>query len=200
MGLSEQDLKTLLATDLNTNFPAFVRAYESRVFAYVWYLLRQWQDAEDVAQQTFINAYRALLNFSWLQLEELALESWLFTIARNLSFNHRSRIGARQSQVISLEQLRECEQSDEKTDRSYPSPEATVEQKESREELYRYIGLLSEQHRETLLLHYIAGLSYPQIALILKNPLNTVKSNGRRGFKQLKQIIQANYVKEEVKE
>jgi RNA polymerase sigma-70 factor, ECF subfamily len=199
MGLREQDIKTLLATDLNTHFPTFVHAYERRLFAYVWCLLHHWQDAEDVVQQTIVNTYRAFSHFSWIQFEELALEPWLFKIARNLSWNHRSRIGARQSQLLSMEQLQTCEQGDDTTNGSYPSPEVAVEWQESCDELRTCIGLLPELYREPLILHYIADLSYPQVAQVLNQPLNTIKSNGYRGFKQLQQLIQAKNVKEEVK-
>jgi RNA polymerase sigma factor (sigma-70 family) len=69
------------------------------------------------------------------------------------------------------------------------SPEEEFEWKETREELYSNINRLPDALRLPVFLHYIHELEYREIARILDLPLNTVKSNGRRGWLQLQKII-----------
>ncbi len=189
MGLCDQDLETLLVANLDASFYLLVEAYQYRLFGYVLHLLRHYQDAEDVVQNAFINAYKALSRYTWLQIEELDLEAWLFTIARNLALNYRSREGRRYAQLTSLDLPEGHELLDEGVYNCCFSLEAIVERKEVHEELYACIERLPEMYREPMILHYIIGFSYQKIAEMLDQPLNTVKSNGYRGFKKLQELV-----------
>lgn len=189
MALCDQDLKTLLAADLTTYFYLLVEAYERRLYGFIFCRLRQSQDTEDIVQDTFVNAYRALQKYTWLQIEELKLKAWLFTIAYHLALNHKSRIGAHQSQMDSINVLEEKGHLEGTEDSHHLLPEIEMERKEAYAELYVCIGQLPEGYREVISLHYIAELSYPEIAVMLNQPLNTTKNKGYRGLEKLKEMM-----------
>jgi RNA polymerase sigma factor (sigma-70 family) len=175
-----QELKKLLMADLKANFRWLVLCYQHTLYNFVRYMLQHPQDAEDLVQEIFVKVYGVLSSFSPSQWERLELKPWLFTIARNDSLNYVSRVGRRQSKQVSLDGPSERERE--------------MENKETLEELYKCIQQLSDPLRASVVLHYIIGLPYYEIAVILNQPENTVKSNGRRGFKALQTMM-----KEEVK-
>jgi RNA polymerase sigma-70 factor, ECF subfamily len=191
---NNQELKKLLMANLNANFRWLVLCYQHPLYNFVRYMLQHPQDAEDLVQEIFVKVYGVLLTFSPSQWERLELKPWLFTIARNDSLNYVSRVGRRQSKQVSLDQPGEREIFEGTVNKHYHSPEREMENKETLEELYKCIQQLSDPLRASVVLHYIIGLPYHEISVILNQPENTVKSNGRRGFKVLQTMM-----KEEVK-
>ena len=78
-------------------FGKIVDAYQSRIFGFVRRMLKNEEEAQDVAQEVFIRAYQALHRFDGRS----SLRTWLFRIAANLCID-RSRRSDRQAQVVSL--------------------------------------------------------------------------------------------------
>lgn len=189
-----QELKKLLMADLQANFRWLVLCYQDALYNFVRYMLQNPQDAEDLVQELFVKVFGILSSSSPQQWERLELKPWLFTIARNDSLNFVGRAGRRQSKQVSLDRPGERVIFEETVSKHYHSPEREIENKETLEELYRCIKQLSDPLRVSVVLHYIIGLPYQEIAIILNQPENTVKSNGRRGFKALQAMM-----KEEVK-
>jgi RNA polymerase sigma-70 factor, ECF subfamily len=189
-----QELKKLLVADLKANFLWLVVYYQHKLYNFVRYMLQHPQDAEDLVQEIFVKVYGALSSFSPSQWERLELQPWLFAIARRESLNYVSRVSRRQSKQVSLDQPAEWEIFEDTVHKHYPSSEGEVGDREALEELYKCIRQLSDPLRAPVVLHYIIGLPYSEIAMILNQHENTVKSNGRRGFKVLQAIM-----KEEVK-
>lgn len=189
MGLDDQDLKMLLAANLDTSFELFVLAYQRKLYVLVWYMIHHRQDAEDIVQDTFIRAYRALASLSSDEMQALKLRSWLFKIAYNLSLNYINRYAGFQSQLLSID-LPEGKDYFEGTALGQcPSPEVEIELREIRDNIYICVNQLSISLRIPILLHYITGLSYHEIAEVLHQPVNTVKSNGRRGLMKLQEML-----------
>ncbi len=88
----EEELKQLLAKDVNENFELVVLIYQHRLKAYAYCLLHHEQNAEDVLQEVFISAYRALLKRSPAQIKTLKLTPWLFTAVHHRCINQISII------------------------------------------------------------------------------------------------------------
>lgn len=200
--LCDERLKALLAENLSMYFELLMLAYQHKLMTFVCFIYAR-QYAEDIVQETFINAYKALSKYSMPQIQELKLKPWLFRIAYNLSQNHRKRYERFSEQFISISiDVPEGKELLEEMDHGQcVSAETEAEWEESRQEentcirqLHVRILRLPKALQFPVILHYIAGLEYPEIAKELDQPLNTVKSNGRRGFKKLQEMM-----REEVK-
>jgi RNA polymerase sigma-70 factor (ECF subfamily) len=131
-------------------YTALVRRHQVWVVRHLWHLLGRRSDAEDVAQEAFVRAYRALPSLGDVQ----KFEPWLRRLATRLAFNH---------------------QRDAKTRRGYeervPLPR-TIESCgaaiEAREVLQNVLGRIRPSHREILLLHYVEELSIKEISDLLE--------------------------------
>ncbi len=197
MGPCDHDLKALLAVDLNAYFDLLVLAYQQTLYALVFHIVRNRQDAEEVVQDAFIKAHRALSEKSSSEIQMLKLRPWLSTIAYHHALNY---IRGLRSQSVSID-LPEGREIFEATEGGqHLSPEVEIESKETCNELYASIERLPNAFRDTIILHYLAYLPYCEIAEILHQPLNTVKSRGLRGLKMLHEMLkEREHMKEEVK-
>jgi RNA polymerase sigma-70 factor, ECF subfamily len=118
-------------------------------------------DAEDLTQDTFLRAYENLHRYD----RRWAFSTWLFTIARRTSLNHRRRIRpANDTQAVEAAHA----------DSSAPLEELVVE--ESRRRLWdRAAGVLSEEQLTALWLHYVEEMPAPEIARVLERSWTSVK-------------------------
>lgn len=155
-----------------TAFDAILARYQDRVYGYVRRMVDNETDAEDITQEVFWKAFRALPHFR----EQSSLQTWLFRIATNLCRDWHRR---RQREGLWLrfgdsdgEQERPCvDLPDTRSD-----PQHLVLQRELSEVLQHAILLLPMPLREVVVLHDIEAMPYEQVAQILGIPLGTVKS------------------------
>ena len=185
---ADERLKELLAENLFERFELLVLVYQNQLITYVCSIYDR-RYAEDIVQETFINAYKALSKSSTEKILALRLRSWLFTIAHNLALNHRRKY--KNITLISTDLPEGRDLLEKAESGQHPSPQANVEQRESCDELYRAIQQLPELQKTIVSMHYIAGLDYKQIAKIVHRPLNTAKSYGLRGLEKLQEIMKA---------
>ncbi len=181
MTQDEGRLAESLATDLDNAFTRLVSVYQHRLYAF---LLRQTgspQDAEDIVQEAFIQAYFALGAYPVQRVRTLKIHPWLYKIALNIFYNRRrtSRL-----QYTSLDEPK-GEQHLELEDEVNRQPEAIFEGHESVRELEMLVVRLPEQYREAVNLYYFVGLSYQEIADVLNLPMGTVKTHLHRGVRLL---------------
>lgn len=167
-------------------FRQLVLRFERPVLSVISRLIRDPATAEDVAQETFVKAYRHLARYE----PEHRLASWLFKIAHNTAIDHLRR---RRPETVPLETpSSEGEGNWEK----FPAPEHEgPEAQTARAELARAVelalGELREQYREILELRFQQGLSYEEIAEIMGLALGTVKVQLHRARKQLAERLRA---------
>ena len=139
-------------------FEALISTFEKPLFNYAHRLLLDPHDAEEVVQDTFVRAHRALTRkYTEAQCRDLQLRAWLFSIARNLSRNKRR--GKRHE----LEQ----QMSENGSEMQVVSPLSIVCEAEKREDLGRLddaIRTLPEDVRELIVLRFIEEMSYAEIA------------------------------------
>ncbi len=94
--MDEDELPRRLAADLEAAFPAFLELEQGRVYSIALRLTGQPAEAEDLAQDTFIRAYRALSGWEPARIRELAVRPWLASIVVNLVRNRaRARAAGR---------------------------------------------------------------------------------------------------------
>ena len=152
-------------------FDLLVLRYQHKVVKLVARLLRDPAEAEDVAQEAFIKAYRALGSFRG----DSAFYTWLYRIAVNTA---RNSIASRQRRPLAYEaELSESEQSAVASRMSHTdTPEANLLSEEIRTTVNRAIEELPEDLRTAIILREVEGLSYEEIAAAMDCPVGTVRS------------------------
>src|SRR5919201_2032012 len=96
----EADLNQLLATNLEAGFEPVVRAYVQRLFAFAYAMSGNAADAEEVAQDAFLRAHRALRRYEPERVRQLSLSAWLHRIALNVL---RNRLRGRRPVLVPLD-------------------------------------------------------------------------------------------------
>ena len=154
-------------------FNEIVLRYKSKVYNYIFRMVRGAADAEDLTQETFVRAYLSIHSFQ----SRASLNTWLFRIATNLCIDF-SRKKRTQAPTTSLQM--DGEEDQEETQREIPDvafdPQRLMLNKELGQRLEEAIRELPEKLRTVVLLYDIEGLPYEEIAAIAGCPLGTVKS------------------------
>lgn len=180
MDQDEEDLLSLLATDLDRHFRQLVILYQQRLYNFALRLVGSPQDAEDIVQETFLRTYHALKSYPVLKVRALRLRQWLYTITLNI-FRNRQRKSEHQSIPLDTSEgspLLEIENSS-------CGPEEEAYWHEWRRELEMQLASLSERYRVAVTLYYFEDLSYAEIAELLNQPIGTVKAHVYRALHQL---------------
>jgi RNA polymerase sigma-70 factor, ECF subfamily len=150
------------------------------VFRLAYRILGNAQDAEDVVQDTFVTAYRAIATFRG----DGTIGAWLRTIAARLALRHATRRSAtRAFDVLELEVTDESP--------SIPGPLAGLLSDERAASIRRAIASLPDAQREVIALRFFGDLSMSEIAEATNRPLPTCKSHLRRGLKRLQADLRA---------
>ncbi|MGO1657054.1 MAG: RNA polymerase sigma factor RpoE [Marinobacter sp.] len=151
-------------------FDLLVVKYQSRVASIISRYVYDSQEVLDLAQETFVKAYRAIDRFRG----DSAFYTWLYRIAVNTSKNYlESRNRRPQGSVDSAE----AENYDDgRRLRDIASPERLLQREQLQKELSNAIASLPEELRSAFLLREYDGLSYEDIAGILECPIGTVRS------------------------
>jgi RNA polymerase sigma-70 factor (ECF subfamily) len=147
-------------------------------------LLGAGPDAEDVVQEAFVKAYRALGRFR----DGAAFRPWLLQIVANETRNLHRSAGRRTDRERSAWRLTEPLLL---TVPAAEDPAATVVRRERRAELVRGLGRLSEHHRQVVTCRYLLELDEAETAAVLGWPRGTVKSRLHRALGQLSQALAA---------
>jgi RNA polymerase sigma-70 factor (ECF subfamily) len=152
-------------------FDLLVLRYQHKVVKLVARLLRDPAEAEDVAQEAFVKAYRALGSFRG----DSAFYTWLYRIAVNTA---RNSIASRQRRPLDYEaDLSESEQTAVASRmRHTDTPEANLLSEEIRTTVNRAVEELPEDLRTAIILREVEGLSYEEIAAAMDCPVGTVRS------------------------
>jgi len=170
-------------------FDEMVTRYWDRIYGMVNQLLRNQQDAEEVTQDAFIRAHRALGSFRG----ESSFSTWLYQIATNLARNRYWYWWRRKrDRSVSFEAPLGTD-SDTTLADVFPaevvSPEAATVTQEFVDRVSAGMEQLSEKHREILILRNVQNLSYEEIAEILKISVGTVKSRIARARESLREKL-----------
>jgi RNA polymerase sigma-70 factor (ECF subfamily) len=146
-------------------FEILVERYEEKLQRYIIRFINcSRQDAQDIMQQSFINAYRNLNGFD----AELKFSSWLYRIAHNESVNHLRHISARPTVIM--------EQDSFEALASELNMENELGRKMENAKLGRAIARLDPKYRDVIVLRHLEDKSYDEISDILKKPPGSVSS------------------------
>jgi RNA polymerase sigma-70 factor, ECF subfamily len=173
VGTEQSDLELVRRAQQNERgaFDLLVLKYQHKVIKLVARLLRDPTEAEDVAQEAFVKAYRALGSFRG----DSAFYTWLYRIAVNTA---RNAIASRQRRPLDYEAgLSESEQNNVEARLKHDdTPEATALSEEIRVTVNQAIEQLPEDLRTAIVLREVEGLSYEEIAAAMDCPVGTVRS------------------------
>ena len=186
--LTDQEVVLLARGGQERAYRELVRRYERPIFSLLYRMVRDRELAEDLSQETFVKALKAIESYR----PEYKFSSWLFKIANNAAIDHLRR---RELDTLSLEGSPHAVTPDamEATalqigDRA-ENPLDIVEAKELGGEIERAIAQLRPEYRACILLRHVDGRAYEEIAEMLDLPLGTVKTYIHRARNELRRLL-----------
>jgi RNA polymerase sigma-70 factor (ECF subfamily) len=164
-------------------FGALVRRYQDRLYHTVFRLVDNAEDAQDVVQEVFLNAYQSLEAFKG----DSQLFTWLYRIAVNAAISHKRK----KRQAISLDAARHGARGAEPQDPSEQSrPGYALEQAEQGQRVWQALSRLSPEHRAVLVLKDMEGQKYETMAEVLQVPIGTIRSRLHRARLELRELLE----------
>lgn len=154
------------------DFEGMVESHQHRIFGFALSLSGNASDAEEIAQDAFIRAHRALEGYDDQRIQELKVSAWLHRIALNV---FRNRVRRRLRETVPLESIAE----------PHANGLGPAELHDLREAVHR----LPARYREAVVLRHVQGFSYDEIAGVLGVPSGTAKSDVHRGLAILKEEL-----------
>ncbi len=171
-----------MALTRSDNGADFFEKNYNRVYAYIWSMVRDSDEAEDLAQETFLRAHRERETLK----DPKAMLSWLYCIATHVSLDwlrKRTKATTRESKA-GLADI-------DPPDLGTPSVQQILEQEEMSACVNRFLVDIPGTFRSVILLHDMHGLTGPEISSILGLPLATVKIRLHRARLRLKAALEA---------
>lgn len=203
--LCDDALTAALAENLDNAFERLARAWEQRLYAFALRMTGRPRDAEELAQETLAQAWRALSDYSPERRRTLRLRPWLFQIAANLARN-RAR-AARRAQALSLDSDTPLDDSAQGAttqtlaerladEDPLGSPEEVIAREQRLADLAALLLTLPEPQRVVVILRHVEGLGYSAIAEVTGEPVGTVKSHASRGVARLRRALERERIAE----
>jgi RNA polymerase sigma factor (sigma-70 family) len=149
-----------------------VETHQHRIYGFALNLSGNPSDAEEIAQDAFVRAHRALTGYDADRVRELKVSAWLHRIALNV---FRNRVRRRLRETVPLESVAE--------------PHANGLGPEDLHDLRSAVLALPARYREAVVLRHVQGFNYDEIAEVLGVPAGTAKSNVHRGLAILKEEL-----------
>lgn len=163
-------------------FEELFRKYQKPIYSMLYRMVRSAEDAVDLTQDAFVQAYAQLGTLR----NEAMFYAWLRQIAVNLARNRHKRLT--RVRMESLDETLTAEEGETLSKQladTAPSPESAVEDAELRWRVEQAISELSEDHRTVVVLHHLEHMGVADIAQILGVSVGTVKSRLARAREQL---------------
>jgi len=154
-------------------FDELVVRYQERIYALVYHMTSNHEDAHDLAQEAFVKAWKALRNFKG----DSSFYTWVYRIAVNHTLNHL-KTRRNRTHHVSLNDLDFNAEHDPDLIQliSHKNPRRDVNLKELGERLNEAMQRLSDEHRTVVTLHDVQGMPHDEIAQILQCNPGTVRS------------------------
>ena len=167
-------------------FDRIVEDFQRRLYGFALRMTGNREDAEEIVQDAFVRAYRALGKMSLEQRSELRLQPWLYTITLNVT---RNRLRSKRPTNVALDALADPDALLRDSHEGPARPETIVEQNAEVALVEKALLQLPMHLRAAATLRFIEGRSHPEIAEILHQPIGTVKSHVHRAVRILRRIL-----------
>jgi RNA polymerase sigma-70 factor (ECF subfamily) len=183
MEQTDDQLISLYMDGDDAAFDTLIRRHTGAVYGFVSRLVRRGADAEDVVQDTFVKVWRNIAKYK----PGMNFRTWIFTIARNTAFDL-----ARKRKMFAFSEFEndtgENMLVNSLSDNDQTALERMIEQEDA-QVVRNALEKTSHSHQEILHLRYVEDLSFEEISKVVGKPMNTVKSQCRRGLIELKKIM-----------
>jgi len=183
---TDEELVAAVLAGNRQRFGDLVERYQARLVNYLFRLLRNPDDAHDLAQEVLVKVYQALDRFD----PQFRFSTWLFRIAQNSAID---QIRRRRFRLVSLSPDG-GDREGEGRDWDLPAPErgpyGELRNRERGDAIQQAIDALPWEYRELILLRHMGELPYEEIARMKEMPLGTVKNKLFRGRQMLKEKLQ----------
>lgn len=181
---SDEQLVSLYLSGKESSLDILVQRYLTAIYNFVAQFVGYGTEAEDVSQETFIKVWKSLKKFD----KTKKFKPWLYRIAKNAAIDY-----LRQRKIfLSVENLHDEE--GENTDNFFidpkPLPLDVVASLENKEAILRIVDSLPKIYAVVLKLYYLEGFSLPEIAEILSESIDTVKSKHRRALIRIRKLLE----------
>lgn len=186
--MARSEEKKLIARARRGNadaFRAIVDTYKERLFAFVWRMIRNHHEAEDICQAAFVKAYEALDSYN----DKYAFSTWLFTIAQRMCLNHLRKRKPLSGEV----DFARIGGDDEDASSTVA---ATEEARRLRKLIWDAVDGLTPAQKSAVVLFYREGKSCEEIGRVMEMPTVTVKSHLHRARAQLRKALSAEFVED----
>lgn len=167
-----------------TAFVELFKMYEKYLYKLCYSYVQNEQDALDITQEVYIKVFRNISKYD----EKMPFHPWIRTIAVNTCLNHKRTL---KNNVISLNAKVDDDKCLEEVIAADKDVECEIENRDLGRTIRENIESLSPKHRMVLVLRYYEGLSYEEIASVLKEPIGTIKTNIYRARSILKEKLGA---------
>ena len=162
------------------SFDHLVKKYQKKIYFLAYRMMKNHDAADDIAQETFINAYSSIKSFKL----GYSFYTWLYRICMNLSINH-----LRRQKFVIPESHFEEETSPLEKETTTEDPLSLLVQKERERKIEQAIDSLSPKYKAVFILKVYEDLSYEEIAQTLKISLGTVMSRLFRAREKLQKLL-----------
>ncbi len=165
-------------------FRQVVEAYKDRLYAFIWKMVRNHHEAEDICQAAFVKAYQSLASYS----DAYAFSTWLFTIGYRICLNQLRKKRALSGEM-DFSHIGGPEESD-----AAISVANSEEARRLRDQVWAAVDTLTPPQKTAVLLFYKENKSCQEIGLVLGIPAVTVKSHLHRARAKLKSVLDQELV------
>lgn len=178
----DNDLVKIVRERDPQRYGEIIERYQGKLFAYLYRLVGEKEEAQDILQDVFIKAYRNLYSYD----TERKFSSWIYRIAHNEAVNHIKRKSLKR--FISLENVTSTK---DKMDSSSAEDDAQTSwiKKEMGQEVNQAVNRLPIKYKQVLVLRYFSDKSYEEISEILGKPVNTVGTLIKRAKNKLSEEL-----------
>jgi RNA polymerase sigma-70 factor, ECF subfamily len=158
--------------------------YGESILTYILLMVRDYQQAEDLTQETFLKAYRRQQQFEG----KSSVKTWLFAIAHNVTKDYfRKKNPLKHYLGLTMEE-KDCK----------PLPEQIVEMNFESEQLYRAIQQLKTSYRHVIILRKLKEFSTAETAIVLNWSESKVKMTLKRALVELKKVLSKGGIIDEI--
>ena len=179
--MDDTELTESLARDLDASFEALVGAHADRCYSIALRVLGNPHDAEEVAQDALVRAYRALTGYPAERIRALRLRPWLATIVVNLCRNRTRRHAHATTPLEPMVEL-----GVEPVAARADEPARIADRAADREHLAALLATLPDRYRIPIVLRHVDDLSYAELSEVLGRPEGTLKAQVSRGLAMLR--------------
>jgi RNA polymerase sigma-70 factor, ECF subfamily len=171
-------------------YDELIRRYQERIYATIYHMTANHEDANDLAQETFIKAYQALRSFKG----DSSFYTWIYRIAVNKTINFLKQRKHRVHMSLNDLDFNAEHDPDLVALISHKTPRRDINLSELQEKLNGAMQKLSETHRTVVALHDVQGLSHEEIGDIMDCNVGTVRSRLFYARQQLQAYL-SDYLK-----